>query len=93
MTLLETIQTLVMQVLNGAQLTEMKTGTVTSINPLEITLDVAQAPLREEVLILTETVKAKSVGQIPINVGLAVGQKVLLLAVQHGQKFIVLSRL
>lgn len=97
MTLLDTIQTLVMQVLNGAQLTDIKAGTVTSADPLEITLDTAQAPLREEVLILTQEVKdfAEVNGKRCCVWGnpFVINDKLLLLSVQHGQKFIVLSRL
>lgn len=100
MTLLDTIQTLVMQVINTAQLTDMKTGTVTSVSPLEITTDVSQAPLREEVLIFATHVSEQYFtvidGELCVIWGaesFALNDKVLLLAVQHGQKYIVLGRL
>lgn len=93
MTLLDTIQTLVAQVLSGSQLTDMAVGTVTSADPLEIQLDTSQAPIKSDIIILTDAVKPKSVGQFVITTALAAGEKVLLLSVQHGQKFIVLSRL
>ena len=132
---------------NGAQqLTDMSVGTVETLNPLTIRMDVSQAALQESVLYLTENVLEKKItgfehthgvnitsesalsspynhthsvsgatGSAPsagsvsctvngetlpsdasgvtINKGLSVGDKVLLLAVQSGQKFIVLSRL
>lgn len=150
------------------QPTDLVTGTVTSVSPLEITSDTSMAPLRKEVLYLTESVVEKKIpilehthatgglrhshttsvlshshtvgssstssalggsyptsveqdgeefesstalkkeeivavehgkplpvreGYIILNRGLELGDKVLLLRVQHGQKFIVLSRI
>lgn len=140
---------------NGG-LTDLTIGTVTSVNPLEITTKVAMAPLREQSLLLTESVVEKKIpildhkhyiqtlghnhtcpdgttttnltdsylgevslvsegynpilqtqdiicwehgkklpiegGFIILNRALEVGDKVLLLRVMHGQRFIVLSR-
>ncbi len=82
---------------DAMQLTDVATGTVTSAGPLEITINAAMQPLRREVLYLTEAVVEKKVpapgGDIVINRALAAGDKVLLLRVQHGQKYIVLSRI
>lgn len=134
---------------------DLEVGTVTTVNPLSITRDVAQAPLTEAVLILTESVVEKKIpildhihhintlshshscpdggtstnltgsyptltslvssgansdqtqniicyehgqplpiedGFIILNRALEVGDRVLLLKVQKGQKFIILSR-
>jgi hypothetical protein len=82
MTLLDTIQEIVFRTVNGLQLTDMAVGEVTSADPLEVRLDVSQAALRGEVIIKVESVP-----------DLVLGDKVLMLSVQHGQKYIILSRL
>ena len=129
----------------ASQPTDLRIGTVTSADPLEITVDTAASPLRAQVLYLTEAVVEKKIpalqhtheiatlshthsnsaggtteglterypteealsqiaclengkalpvedGYILLNRALAVGDKVPLLRVQNGQKFIVLSR-
>lgn len=117
---------------NGG-LTDLTIGTVTGVNPLEITTKVAMAPLRQPVLFLTEPVVEKKIpilqhnhvihdtytgdgesednllqdaivcyedgkalpvqnGYIILNRALEVGDKVLLLRVMGGKRFIVLSR-
>ena len=97
MTLLDVIQEAIRQNIAAAQLTDMVTGTVVSVDPLEIQTDTTQASLKQEVLVLTESVFGVSAVQSG-NVldisdsGLSLGDKVILLRVQHGQRFIVLSR-
>lgn len=139
----------------ASQPCDLEVGTVTTVNPLSVTRDVAQAPLTEAVLILTESVVEKKIpilnhihhintlghshtcpdggtstnltgsyptltslvsegansdqtqdiicyehgqplpiedGYIILNRALEVGDKVLLLRVHKGQKFIILSR-
>ena len=103
----------------ASQPTDLRIGTVTSADPLEITVDPAASPLRAQVLYsnsaggttegLTERYPTEEAlsqiaclengkalpvedGYILLNRALAVGHKVLLLRVQNGQKFIVLSR-
>ncbi len=127
MTLAEQLFFMMQQNQKAMQLTDLETGTVTAVSPLEITPDSSMAPLRREVLYLTEPVVEKKLpvlehfhttsdlthsstalgdvaavengsplpvegGYIILNRGLAVGDKVLLLRVQHGQRFVVLSR-
>ena len=111
----------------SSQLTDLRIGTVTQTDPLEITINTAMAPLQSGVLYLTSAVIEKKIpvlshyhtagdsvtstalndiacmengaqlpvtdGYIILNRGLLIGDKVLLLRVQHGQKFIVLSRI
>lgn len=130
----------------ASQPCDLEVGTVTTVNPLSITRDIAQAPLQQSVLILTENVIEKKIpilnhthiintlghnhtysggntstdltgsyvtlnsltsvtcyendqplpienGYIILNRALEVGDKVLLLKVQKGQKFIILSRI
>ena len=128
MTLLDALL-MVNQAGNGSQqLTDLAVGTVETISPLSIRLDVSQAALMEPVIYLTASVVEKKLSTlkhrhtyggtsrtsyelsevfvtengeplpydeegITLNRGLAVGDKVLLLSVQKGQKYIVLSRL
>ena len=108
MTLLDALQKINADQLKAAQLTDLAVGTVTSADPLEIVTDVHQAALKADVLILSSGVRGLSTdafaevngelcavwGQYaPTGSSLAVGDKALMLSVQHGQKYIVLSRL
>ena len=155
--LLQELQIIVGQQQHSQQPTDLAIGTVTAVDPLEITKDVHQQALRQEVLYLTESVVEKKIpvlehnhyavnlghthtcpdgitsealtgrylteayslvsegfdsteqaqdivcwehwkklpiedGFIILNRKLEVGDKVLLLSVAHGQKYIVLSR-
>lgn len=121
----------------AAQPTDYVAGTVTGVNPLQITTSNQAAPLQESVLLLTAGVIEKKLtsfahshntmhthpitgatiqqagncstelvgitcyengaalpndGYVTINRGLEVGDKVLMLRVNKGQKYIVLSR-
>lgn len=144
MTLLEVLQQISDQTVGATQPTDLFVGTVTAVDPLEIQTDIYQAPLKKEVLLLTEAVIEKKIdlshthkisglshshsaevsigqgltgtyttqnsltdvpcyengtalpienGYVILNKALAVGDKVMMISVQHGQKFIVLSRL
>ena len=112
MTLLDALQQINRQGMDAAQLTDMCVGTVVAVNPLEIEMDVHQAPLTGDVLVLTDAVRGGGGGEsffADVNgilcavwgqsstssatSDLTVGEKVLMLSVRHGQKFIVLSRL
>ena len=114
----------------AGQPTDLRVGTVTREEPLEITINPATSPLRRRQLCLTEPVIEKKIpvlahrhriqvsegadaalqgedivcwedgkklpvkdGFIILNRRLEEGDRVLLLRVQHGQKFIVLSRI
>ena len=137
MELLEIMQQIMQENSKAMQPTDLVVGTVTSVNPLEITTDNQAAPLLSPVLYLTAAVVEKKVttfahshntthnhivtdatiqsagqcsteltgitcyengqalpndGFITLNRGLEVGDKVLMLRVQHGQKYVVLSR-
>ena len=107
MTLLEAVTQVVEKSNTAAQLTDLAIGTVTSASPLKITIDATQTPLEASVLLLTETVVEKrttalkhkhtdeepdKLENIVLQRGLAVNDKVLLLRVQHGQRYVVLSR-
>ena len=135
MELKDILQQMMQESMKSAQLADLQIGTVTAVNPLEITISASMAPLRASVLYLTSSVVEKKIpvlehihtitvhdsytgggtadcasalsniacyengtalpienGYIIINRALAAGDKVLLLRVQSGQKFIVLSR-
>ena len=83
MELRDVINQMIAQHMKSEQLTDLEFGTVTGVSSLEISIDAAMAPLQAGVLLLTEQVSTS---------GLEVGDKVMLLRVLHGQKYIVLSR-
>lgn len=135
MELKDALQQITQAGIKAAQLTDLQIGTVTAVDPLEITISASMAPLRAGVLYLTVDVVEKKIpvvqhshtitvsdtytgggsatcsteltdivcyengtalpvenGYIIFNRALAVGDRVLLLRVQNGQKFVVLSR-
>ena len=145
MELRDVLQQMIQENTRAGQPTDLRIGTVTKADPLEITINTQMAPLRAGVLLLTECVVEKKIpilqhtheihdtatggggaragdvfsgggdcepallesqiicrefgktlpvenGYIILNRALAVGDEVILLRVQNGQKFIVLSR-
>ena len=104
MSLTEIIQRLVQQNIEAQKLTDIATGTVTSTSPLKISISVDLPPIGENALVLTENVKAwdeqttieyggvTQTATIHHN-GLNVGDKVVMIRVSKGQRFIVLSRI
>lgn len=61
MTLSEVLYSMMQQNQAAMQLTDIVVGTVTSASPLEITINTAMAPLRREVLYLTQAVVEKKI--------------------------------
>ena len=125
MDLLDMLQVAMDNHQKATQPADLRIGTVTGTDPLEITINTSMAPLRAGVLILTEPVIEKKIpvlqhthgGQVPadllqssiicqedseglpveggyiiLNEGLKAGDTVVLMRVQNGQKFIVVSR-
>ena len=135
MELKDVLQQMIQENAQAGQPTDIRIGTVTSADPLEITINTQMAPLKASVLYLTAAVVEKKIpvvehshtievqdtytgggsatcstelshiicyengaalpvenGYIILNRALAVGDEVILLRVQNGQKFIVLSR-
>ena len=78
--------------------TEVAFGTVATVSPLSIMVDGTSQPKWEAGLILTEAVIPKTVqvqgggGMVVVNKGLAVGDKVVMLRVSRGNRYIVLSK-
>ena len=61
MTLLDALQMVSDQNRKAAQPSDLETGTVTKVDPLEVTRDIQQQALRQEVLYLTESVVEKKI--------------------------------
>lgn len=79
---------------------EMETGTVTSVSPMSIQTDVSRPLIPAAALILTSEVKDRIVkveggsdGTVQVHEGLKAGDKVLMLRVSNGQRYIILSKL
>lgn len=84
MELRDVIQLIVQNALQSAQLCDVCFGTVVSVDPLKVQIDPAMQPLEAQSLLLTEDV---------VERGLAVQDKLILLRVNSGSQFLVLSRL
>lgn len=78
------IQLIVQNALQSAQLCDVCFGTVVSVDPLRVQIDPAMQPLEAQSLILTEDV---------VERGLSVENKLVMLRVNSGSQFLVLSRL
>lgn len=90
------IQQIVENNINNMRLTDYVYGEVTSISPLKIKID-QKLELTSSVIILTFPVVEKKIniagiGEVVIIEGLSVGDRVIMLRVEKGQKFIVLSK-
>lgn len=80
--------------------TDMATGTVISVSPLSIQTELTMPPIPAAALVITSAVQAKTAqvqggegGTVVINEGLKAGDRVLMLRVQNGQRYIVLSKI
>ena len=85
--LLGVLQEIVKNYMNAIKMTDKATGTVTKTSPLTIQTDTSLPPISGNALILTSNVT------VTVTEGLKAGDKVLLLRVQKGQQFIVLSKI
>lgn len=97
--LIDVIHSINQESMDGRKPADIAYGTVTSISPLAVQLQTTMQPIPEKSLILTSSVIAKTVpvqggqgGTVTINEGLAVGDKVVMLRVSRGQRYIVLSK-
>lgn len=94
------IQQIVQNTIQAMKLTDKATGTVVSVMPLSVQLSIHMPPLPEAALVLTDAVKEKIApvqggegGTVVVAEGLKPGDKVLMLRVQRGQQYIILSRI
>ncbi len=101
MDLIEVLQQILQNGITELKLTDLVIGTVVTAAPLTIQIDALMQPIPEEALIKTENIMPKSYSgktsdgatfTVVINVGIQPGEKVVMLRCQHGQRFIVLSR-
>lgn len=97
---LSVIQMIIQGTVEAMKLTEKSVGTVVSVSPLSIQREQNGIPIPEKALILADAVRAKTAsvqggagGTVVINEGLKVGDKVLMLRVEHGNAYIVLSKI
>lgn len=67
MNLSEVLYQMMEQSQQAAQLTDLKVGTVTKADPLEITISASMAPLRGPVLLLTSAVVEKKIPVLQHN--------------------------
>lgn len=98
--LIGVIQQIVQNTIQAMKLTDKATGTVVSVTPLAVQISVHMQPLPEVALVLTDAVKEKIApvqggagGTVVVSEGLKPGDKVLMLRVEHGQKYIILSKM
>lgn len=80
--MLDVIKQAALDVIEASNPVAIQFGTVSSISPLEISVD-QRLILSEAFLIVPESI---------VSVGLAQGDSVLLLRVQGGQQFVVLDK-
>ena len=94
------IQQIVKNYVDAIKMTDKATGTVMKTSPLTIQTDTSLPPISGNALILTSNViervapvQSGAGGTVTVTEGLKVGDKVLLLRVQKGQQFIILSKI
>lgn len=91
MSLLDVIKQASVDAVEAANPVAVLFGVVTKTSPLEINVE-QRFTLTEEFLVFTERVRRYEV-DITVRCGLKVGDKVLLLRVQGGQKYVVLDKI
>ncbi len=94
------IQQIVQNTIAAMKLTDMSVGTVVSVSPLVIQTDTSMQPIPEAAVMLTDMVKEKVVpvqegegGTVRVTERLKPGERVLMLRVQNGNKYMILSRI
>lgn len=94
------LQLLIQETVKGMKPADIMTGTVLSTAPLSVQPDVSMPPLPAAALIQTWSVLPRTVsvqggdgGTVVVNPGLQTGNKVLMLRVSGGQRYIILSTL
>lgn len=100
--LVELMKKAAIEAVEASNPTAVVYGTVTSISPIKINIE-QKHPLTEDFLLLTTNVKdyqtkmridnSSTINEVTIYNGLKNGDKVILLRIQGGQKYIVLDRM
>ncbi len=92
------IQEIVQECITAMKPADLVTGTVLSVSPLSVQPDASMPPIPKAALLLTTTVIGKiehvqggAGGTVEINPGLKAGDKVIMLRVSKGQRYLILS--
>ena len=91
------IQQIVQNTIEAMKMADKATGTVESVSPLRVKIDSSIQSVPSAALLLTDTVRERVVpvqggeGTVTIREGLKEGDRVLMLKVQNGQQYIILS--
>ena len=93
------IQQIVQNTIEAMKMADKATGTVESVSPLRVKIDSSIQSVPSAALLLTDTVRERVVpvqggeGTVTIREGLKEGDRELMLKVQNGQQYIILSRI
>lgn len=93
------IQQMIQNTVSAMKPADMATGTVVCAAPLSVRISASMPPLPAAALVLTDTVRERTVpvqggdGTVTVREGLRAGDKVLMLRVQGGNRYIILSKL
>jgi len=90
--LLDVLHQMVQETVAAQKPADVAFGTVTSASPLSIRVEGTMQDIPAVALILTWPVTEITVGSTTINQALQSGDRVVMLRVSKGQRFIVLSR-
>lgn len=90
--LLDILHQMVQETVAAQKPADVAFGTVTSASPLSIRVEGTMQDIPAVALILTWPATEITVGSTTINQALQVGDRVVMLRVSKGQRFIVLSR-
>lgn len=90
--LLDVLHQMVQETVSAQKPADVAFGTVTSASPLSIRVEGTMQDIPAVALILTWPVTEITVGSTTINQALQAGDRVVMLRVSKGQRFIVLSR-
>ena len=97
--LIDILQKINQEGMKASKLTDIAYGTVKSSSPIKIQLQTTMQDIPSSAIVLTSAVIEKTAavqggngGTVVINEGLAAGDKVVMLRVSGGQRFIVLSK-
>ena len=90
---------IVQNTVEAMKIADKAIGTVESVSPLRVKTDTSMQSIPASSLILTDTVKEKTAkvqggpGTVTVREGLKTGDRVLMLRVQNGQQYIILSKI
>lgn len=96
MELIQVIQRIAQDCVKGMSLTEITYGKIVSITPLSMEIQPSLFTVTEPVVTDSENVRRKEIivnGEIIIiNAGIAVGDKVIAVRSDSGQRYVILSK-